>query len=219
MLNLYFDNNVVRRHNIEQWLLKHNIVFQSYTIDELTQDDLLRFFTKTEDCFSLLKRTSWHYKLDNKTTMKNFMDIILIDKEKYLDLPLLETDNLILSNIWVDDLSQFLSRQQKEHERKVLLRKANEISLGRTFWNNVSFYRGKVNIRYLDLYQNIFNRTHTIETTAMDFNRFCNKLKKYRSLSLLPPQNWIEAITDIFEVDINELFEEKDTDIFTVQMS
>lgn len=47
MLKLYFDNNAVRRHNIEQWLLKHNILFQSYTIDELTQADLLRFFTKT----------------------------------------------------------------------------------------------------------------------------------------------------------------------------
>lgn len=46
MLNLYFDNNVVRRHNIEQWLLKHNILFQSYTIDELTQADLLRFLQK-----------------------------------------------------------------------------------------------------------------------------------------------------------------------------
>jgi hypothetical protein len=146
MLNLYFDNNAVRRHNIEQWLLKHNILFQSYTIDELTQADLLRFFTKTEDCFSLLKRTSWHYKLDNKTTMKSFVDMILMDKKKYLDLPLLET-------------------------------------------------------------------------TTMDFNKFCNKLKKYRSLSFLPPQNWIEAMADIFEVDVNELFEEKNTDVFTVQMS
>ena len=53
----------------------------------------------------------------------------------------------------------------------------------------------------------------------MDFNKFCNKLKKYRSLSFLPPQNWIEAIADIFEVDVNELFEEKNTNIFTVQMS
>lgn len=219
MLNLYFDNNAVRRHNIEQWLLKHNILFKSYTIDELTQADLLRFFTKTEDCFSLLKRTSWHYKLDNKTTMKSFVDTILMDKKKYLDLPLLETDSHILSNILVDDLSQFLTRQQKEHERKALLRKANEISLGRTFWNNVSFYRSKSNIRYLTLYQNIFKLTHTVETTTMDFNKFCNKLKKYRSLSFLPPQNWIEAIADIFEVDVNELFEEKNTNIFTVQMS
>ncbi|ESV54577.1 hypothetical protein SAG0136_04840 [Streptococcus agalactiae LMG 14747] len=209
MLKLYFDNNAVRRHSIEQWLFSHNISFQSYAIDDLTQTDLLRLFTKTQDCFSFLKRTSWRYKLDNQTTIKSFIAMILSDKKKYLEFPLLETDTDVLSNVLVDDLGQFLPREQKEHERRALLRKANEISLGRIFWDNVAFYRSKTNIRYLALYQNIFNLTHTVETTTIDFNRFCTRLKGYRNSYLLPPENWIEAIADIFEIDVDELFQEK----------
>lgn len=218
MLKLYFDNNAIRRHAIEQWLFSHNISFQSYAIDDLTQTDLLRLFTKTQDCFSFLKRTSWRYKLDNQTTIKSFIAMILADKKKYLDFPLLETDTQVLSNVWVDDLGQFLPREQKEHERRALLRKANEISQGRTFWDNVAFYRSKTNIRYLALYQNIFNLTHTVETTTVDFNRFCTRLKEYRISYLLPPENWIEAIADIFEIDVVELFQEKNTEIFATKM-
>lgn len=218
MLKLYFDNNAVRRHNIEQWLFNHNIQFQSYSIDDLTQTDLLRLFTKTEDCFSFLKRTSWHYKLDNQTTMKSFIAMILADKKKYLDLPLLETDTQVLSNVLVDDLGQFLSRKQKGYERRELLRKAQEISQGRIFWENVAFYRSKFHMRYLALYQNIFTLTHTLEISPTDFNRFCKKLNGYRKAYLLPPENWIEAIADVFEVDIVELFQEKNTEIFATNM-
>ena len=213
MLKLYFDNNTVRRHHIEQWLLKHNIQFQSYVIDDMTQTDLLRLFTKTEDCFSFLKRTTWHYKLDNQTTMKGFIAIILADKKKYLDFPLLETDTQVLSNVLVDDLGQFLSRKQKGYERRELLRKAQEISQGRIFWENVAFYRSKFHMRYLTLYQNIFTLTHTLEISPMDFNRFCNKLKEYRSSYLLPPENWVKAIAEIFEIGVDELFQEKNTEI------
>lgn len=213
MLKLYFDNNTVRRHHIEQWLLKHNIQFQSYVIDDMTQTDLLRFFTKTEDCFSILKRTSWRYKLDNQTTMKSFMVMILSNKQKYLEPPLLETDTVVLSNILVDDLGQFLPTQQKKVKRRELLRKADEISQGRIFWENVACYRSKANIRYLTLYQNIFKLTHTVETTTMDFNKFCNKLKEYRSSYLLPPENWVKAVAEIFEIGVDELFQEKNTEI------
>ena len=218
MLKLYFDNNVIRRHAIEQWLFSHNISFQSYAIDDLTQTDLFRFFTKTKDCFSFLKRTSWRYKLDNQITIKSFIAMILSDKKKYLEFPLLETDTDVLSNVLVDDLGRFLPREQKEHERRALLRKANEISQGRTFWDNVAFYRSKTNIRYLALYQNIFNLTHTVETTTVDFNRFCTRLKEYRISCLLPPENWIEAIADIFEIDVVELFQEKNTEIFATKL-
>lgn len=218
MLKLYFDNNAVRRHSIEQWLFSHNISFQSYVIDDLTQTDLLRLFTKTEDCFSFLKRTSWRYKLDNQTTIKSFIAMILADKKKYLDFPLLETDTQVLSNVLVDDLGQFLPREQKEHERRALLRKANEISQGRIFWENVGLYRSKARIRYLALYQDIFELTHNLETTTIDFNRFCTRLKQYRNSYLLPPENWIEAIADVFEVDIVELFQEKNTEIFAASM-
>ena len=88
-------------------------------------------------------------------------------------------------------------------------------------------------IKLLDLKSLIESHTAIIVQTAMtDMFRAItrdgshvrllldyDKLKKYRSLSFLPPQNWIEAMADIFEVDVNELFEEKNTDVFTVQMS
>lgn len=218
MIKLFFDNNKERRSSIENWLLGNNIIFQSYDVEDLTTDDLFRFFVKTADCFSFLKRTSWKYKLDNETTMKELMAKILSDKLKYLDFPLLETDTEVLSNVLVDDLGQFLPKSQKALERKRLLRKSVEVSQGRVFWRNVAFYRSKTNIRYLALYQNIFSRIHILETTAIDFNRFCKKIKEYRDSYLLPPENWIEATADVFGVDVVALFQEKDKDFFATSM-
>ena len=127
MIKIFFGSDIAIREQLTQQLISYSIDFQGYEEEELTEQVFLEILKLTSDFFDLLNPSLVQYKLDNRMSLKQFIQQILSDKDKYLRLPIVIVNDLVYSGISVEDIRMFIPKEYRKIERAYLVRKLEEI--------------------------------------------------------------------------------------------
>lgn len=203
MIKIFFGNDPGIRAQLTQQLTSYSINFQSYEEEQLTEQVFLEMLKQTSDFFDLLNPNLVHYKLDNRLSLKQFINRILSDKDKYLRLPIAIVNDWVYSGVSVEDVRMFIPKERRKIERQQLFRKFEELEAGTLFWRNFDSFRKQSELRWFELYDLLFaDESDDLGEIKKAKDRFFT----YKNNKQIPPEDIIEKIQKIFLIERVDFF-------------
>ncbi|NLQ33342.1 hypothetical protein D3829_09920, partial [Streptococcus mutans] len=166
MMKVFFGSDAAIKAQLTQQLDAYQITYQAMDKDALTKQELLKMMAMTSDFFELLSPSLYLYKLDNRTSLNNFIDKVLSDKEKNIRFPLVIFENEVYPEMSVEEVRRLLPREYRQAEREQLFRKLQIIDEGRIFWSNFEILRKKSELRWFEFKDLMFRADSSNLTQA-----------------------------------------------------
>ena len=189
MIKIFFGSDIAIREQLTQQLISYSIDFQGYEEEELTEQVFLEILKLTSDFFDLLNPSLVQYKLDNRMSLKQFIQQILSDKDKYLRLPIVIVNDLVYSGISVEDIRMFIPKEYRKIERAYLVRKLEEIDTGHLFWRNLDLFRRQAELRWYELIDLLFSDE---SNDLGELKQIKDRFFLYKKKKQIPPEKWID---------------------------
>ncbi|MGO0093335.1 hypothetical protein [Streptococcus suis] len=213
MLVIYFGDDMQQKEKMARWLEARKIecLVRDYT--ELDRSTLLFMACNMTDIFELLKPAFLKYKLDYKTSLSKFLDIVLASPLISLKFPIAIKDKEIYSDVGMEELGMFVPRKQRKLERTHIFAKAEEIDKGYRFWRNFEELRKQSELRWFEIYDLLFPKA-TNDLTTIKANK--DRLHHYQKTKTIPPTSIVQKLADIFLVDYDDFFRKSVLDLQTI---
>lgn len=210
MLTIYFSDDTEQKNTMENWLNNRQVAFLSCDYKDIDKDTLLSFASKTPDFFILLKPAFLRYKLDYKTTLSEFLELVSNNKLKTLRFPIAVKDGEIFADVGIEDLGCFIPRKQRKLERAHIFAKAEKLDEGRRFWRNFEVVRKQSELRWFELNELLFA---DVSDNLGEIKKAKDRFFKYKNNKQIPPEDIIEKIQKIFLIERIILFQKSVPDL------
>ena len=213
MMKVFFGSDAAIKAQLTQQLDAYQITYQAMDKDALTKQEFLKMMAMTSDFFELLSPSLYLYKLDNRTSLNNFIDKVLSDKEKNIRFPLVIFENEAYPEMSVEEVRRFLPREYRQAEREQLFRKLQIIDEGRIFWSNFEILRKKSELRWFE-FNDLMFRDDSSNLTQAKRNK--DRFFYYKHEHKTPPDKYVEKMAEILFVDKEDFFKKTVLDLQTI---
>ena len=210
MIKIFFGSDIAIREQLTQQLISYSIDFQGYEEEELTEQVFLEILKLTSDFFDLLNPSLVQYELDNRMSLKQFIQQILSDKDKYLRLPIVIVNDLVYSGISVEDIRMFIPKEYRKIERAYLVRKLEEIDTGHLFWRNLDLFRRQAELRWYELIDLLFSDE---SNDLGELKQIKDRFFLYKKKKQIPPEKWIDKASQTLLVEREDFFRKAISDL------
>ncbi len=113
MLEIYLSRNTSRNQKLLSFCDSHGISYSCKEVSHLSREELLRLFTKSSDCFTLLSPSLQRFKGHREMTLSELVTVVLRKPEQNLRLPIVVCEDNVYPDISLEEVRTFLPRSQK----------------------------------------------------------------------------------------------------------
>ena len=113
MLEIYLSRNTSRNQKLLSFCDSHGISYSCKEVSHLSREELLRLFTKSSDCFTLLSPLLQRFKGHREMKLSELVTVVLRKPEQNLRLPLVVCEDKVYPDMRLEEVRNFLPRSQK----------------------------------------------------------------------------------------------------------
>ena len=113
MLEIYLSRNNSRNQKLLSFCDSHGISYSCKEVSHLSREELLRLFTKSSDCFTLLSPLLQRFKGHREMKLSELVTVVLRKPEQNLRLPLVVCEDKVYPDMSLEEARTFLPRSQK----------------------------------------------------------------------------------------------------------
>lgn len=113
MLEIYLSRNNSRNQKLLSFCDSHGISYSSKEVSHLSREELLRLFTKSSDCFTLLSPSLKRFKGHREMKLSELVTLVLRKPEQNLRLPIVVCEDKVYPDMSLEEARTFLPRNLK----------------------------------------------------------------------------------------------------------
>ena len=113
MLEIYLSRNNSRNQKLLSFCDSHGISYSSKEVSHLSREELLRLFTKSSDCFTLLSPSLQRFKGHIEMKLSELVTVVLRKPDQNLRLPIVVCEDKVYPDMSLEEARTFLPRNQK----------------------------------------------------------------------------------------------------------
>ncbi|KHD44144.1 hypothetical protein ACVRZD_09760 [Streptococcus hongkongensis] len=115
MLVIYVGKNTSRNQSLRSFCESHGVTYSCKDVSQLTREEVLALFAKTNDCFDLLSPSLKRYKSQKYMKLSELVTLIVSQPYQYLRLPIVVVLNKVYPDMTLEQARNFLPREWKEN--------------------------------------------------------------------------------------------------------
>ena len=113
MLEIYLSRNTSRNQKLLSFCDSHGISYSCKEVSHLSREELLRLFTNSSDCFTLLSPSLQRFKGHREMKLSELVTLVLRKPEQNPRLPIVVCEDNVYTDISLEEVRTFLPRSQK----------------------------------------------------------------------------------------------------------
>ncbi|HEM4420252.1 TPA: hypothetical protein U1137_001171 [Streptococcus suis] len=113
MLEIYLSRNTSRNQRLLSFCDSHGISYSCKEVSRLSREELLRLFTKSSDCFTLLSPLLQRFKGHREMKLSELVTLVLRKPDQNLRLPIVACEDNVYPDMSLEEARTFLPRSQK----------------------------------------------------------------------------------------------------------